>query len=313
MKILCTTPVTHIEGIYEYMLEFGSVCYMPNADKNDLKQININEYNVIFCNPNNQNYVLDEECLQNFSGTILTASTGLNHIDLDYCNKLKINILSHTNDYEFLNNLPSTSELAFTLMMMLLRNTHKCKDHVSSFMWDHTKFMGRQVKGLTVGIIGFGRLGKMMHDYCKAFGANVIVCDPYKSQIETVDLETLIRDSDVISLHVHASEETRGMLNAHSLVNCKKDLNIINTARGCIVNESDIVDMIKNKNIAGYATDVVVNEFDDVKLSPIVNCMNDGYNIIVTPHIGGVTKEGLAIAYRWSLNKLKTLKINNHS
>ena len=217
MKILCTTPVTHIEGIYEYMLKFGSVCYMPDANKNDLKQININKYDVIFCNPNNQNYVLDKECLRSFNGTILTASTGLNHIDLDYCNKLKINVMSHTNDYEFLNNLPSTSELAFTLMMMLLRNTHKCKDHVSSFMWDHTKFMGRQVKGLTVGIVGFGRLGKMMHDYCKAFGANVIVCDPYKTQIKTVDLKTLINNSDVISLHVHASEETSGMLNKNSL------------------------------------------------------------------------------------------------
>ena len=99
------------------------------------------------------------------------------------------------------------------------------------------------------------------------------------------------------------------MINKKLLGLVKKNLYIINTSRGEIVNEVDIVNALKYNNnyfgkLAGYATDVIENEFDDITKSPIIRAMNEGNNIIVTPHIGGMTIEGQTKAYEWSINKL---------
>ena len=84
----------------------------------------------------------------------------------------------------------------------------------------------------------------------------------------------------------------------------KKDLYIINTSRGEIVNEMDIVNALSTNKLTGYGTDVIENEFDDLTQSPIIKAMNEGKNIIVTPHIGGMTIEGQTRAYKWSIDKL---------
>ena len=84
----------------------------------------------------------------------------------------------------------------------------------------------------------------------------------------------------------------------------KKDLYIINTSRGEIVNETDIVKALNTNKLTGYGTDVIENEFDDLTKSPIIKAMNEGKNIIITPHIGGMTIEGQTKAYKWSINKL---------
>jgi D-3-phosphoglycerate dehydrogenase len=196
-------------------------------------------------------------------------------------------------------------------MLSLLRRIPQSQKHVSEYKWDYTKFVGRQVKDLTIGIIGYGRLGKMMYNFCRAFGANVIVYDPYKINKE-MPLEYLITHCDVISLHVHVTDETKYMINKNSLGlgttssfgSVKGDCYIINTSRGEIVNETDIVEGLKSGKITGYATDVVEDEFGDLTKSPIIKAMNEGENIIVTPHVGGMTIEGQTKAYEWSFNKL---------
>ena len=111
MKILCLTPIKHLDGIYEYLETFGEVDYRPDMNDFDFSFVDMDNYDVIFCNPNKQNYKLDEYILKQFNGTILTASTGLNHIDIDYCNEKGIKVMSHKEDMELLNELPSTSEL----------------------------------------------------------------------------------------------------------------------------------------------------------------------------------------------------------
>ena len=204
---------------------------------------------------------------------------------------------------DLINDLPSTSELAFGLMMSLLRKIPQGKNHVSEYNWDYTQFMGRQIKDLNIGIIGYGRLGKIMFNYCKAFGANVYVYDPYVSHTFS-NLEEIFTKCDVISLHVHVTDETKYMINKNLFGYINKDCYIINTSRGEIVNEKDIVNGLKSKTITGYATDVVENEFDTLTKSPIIKAMNEGENIIVTPHVGGMTIEGQTKAYEWSINKL---------
>ena len=105
MKILCLTPIKHLDGIYEYLESFGSIDYYPNMDEINVRGIlGSYEYDVIFCNPNKQNYLLDKEVLGNFKGTILTASTGLNHIDVEYCKSVGITVLCHKNDMKLLKD-----------------------------------------------------------------------------------------------------------------------------------------------------------------------------------------------------------------
>jgi D-3-phosphoglycerate dehydrogenase len=94
------------------------------------------------------------------------------------------------------------------------------------------------------------------------------------------------------------------MINKDLLGLTKKDLYIINTSRGEIVNENDIVDALSNNQLTGYGTDVIEDEFSDLTKSPIIKALNKGKNIIVTPHIGGMTIEGQTKAYKWAINKL---------
>ena len=301
MKILCLTPIKHLNGICEKLESFGKVDY-----RTELKNINfdLSNYDVIFCNPNKQNYKLDKYTLNSFNGTILTASTGLNHIDLDYCTEQSIKVLSHTKDIELLNDLPSTSELAFGLMLSILRNIPSGFDDVKNNGWDYDKFMGHQLKGKTIGIVGYGRLGKMMKRYCEAFGMVTIIDDPYEGYN---NLDLLLGESDIISLHVHANKETHHMIDKKFLDCMRKNSYIINTSRGEIVNEQDIIQSLKDNHLKGYATDVIEDEYGNRENSPILNGVKEGLNIIVTPHVGGMTWEGQQKAYEWSINKLKNI------
>jgi D-3-phosphoglycerate dehydrogenase / 2-oxoglutarate reductase len=314
MKIAVITPISHLTGVLDLLHTKGDIFLQETASKQDVRSLLItNNIDTIICNPNQQTYKIDEALLHGTNVKLInTCSTGMNHIDVEYCEKQNIKILSLTKDYKLIKQLPSTSELAFGLMMSLLRSIPHSKQHVSEYNWNYTKFVGREVKSLTIGIIGYGRLGKMMYDYCKAFGANVRVYDPYKRDdmddeflLNTYcELTDMFKHCDVISLHVHVTPETKYMINKEILGYSKKSPYIINTSRGEIVNEQDIVEALKNKVISGYAADVVENEFDDLKASPIIQAMNRGDNIIVTPHIGGMTIEGQTKAYKWAINKL---------
>ena len=168
---------------------------------------------------------------------------------------------------------------------------------------DYTQFLGRQVKDLNVGIVGFGGLGRMMNKFCKAFDAKTFIYDPYV-EVEQTSLEEMIKICDVISLHVHVTPETVNLVNKKLLDLSQKDLYIINTSRGDIVNEVDIVSALYDGNLTGYGADVVRHEFGSLNKSPIIRAMNKGMNIIVTPHTGGMTIEGQTKAYEWSINKL---------
>ena len=314
-KIAVITPVRHLKGIEELLATKGQVVYYETADKDEVaKALLTHTIDTIICNPNQQTYKIDKELLEGTSVKLInTCSTGMNHIDVDYCKENNIKIYSLTHDMNLINNLPSTSELAFGLILSLLRQIPQGQKHVSEYGWDYTQFIGRQVKDLKVGIVGYGRLGKMMFNFCKAFGADVMIYDPYvKDQLSDrfllnnwcSSLEQLFEFSDVISLHVHVTDETKYMINKDLFGYIKKDCYIINTSRGEIVNENDIVEGLESGIITGYGTDVIENEFDDLTKSPIIKAMNFGENIIVTPHVGGMTIEGQTRAYKWAINKL---------
>ena len=305
-KIAVITPIQHLSGVKELLVNKGEVYFLENGSKNQVRDLIFDKkITSLLCNPNKQGYIIDRELLENSSINLInTCSTGLNHIDIEFCKQNNITVFSLTSDYELINNLPSTAELAFGLMLSLLRKIPDGKNHVSDYKWDYLNFVGRQIKDLNIGIIGYGRLGKLMDNYCKAFGAKTYIYDP-KLDIKQTNLQDMFAKCDVISLHVHVSNETRYMIDYELLKLSKKDLYLINTSRGEIVKEFDIVRALEENFLTGYGTDVLENEFDDIKNSIIIKSMNYGRNIIVTPHVGGMTIEGQTLAYKYAINKFK--------
>lgn len=317
MKIICITPIKHLKqptDLYKELTSYGEVIYEPEIGKEELRKIleRQKDIDAIFTNPNKQNYKLDKDLLEGTSVKVInTASTGLNHIDLNACKDLGIEVLSLTKDYELIKNLPSTSELAFGLMLSLLRHIPASFDSVKRGEWDYERFIGRQAEGLIAGIVGYGRLGYFMVKYCAAFGMKILVYDPANPVYghDKVSLEELTENSDVISLHVHVTDETRHMINKDVIGRMKKKPYIINTSRGEIVDEEAIIEGLKSGALAGYGTDVIEDEFGNREASPIIKAAREGLNIIITPHTGGMTWEGQNRAYGHAIRKLKDVKL----
>jgi phosphoglycerate dehydrogenase-like enzyme len=311
-KILCITPIDHLEGVYEKLSSCGELIYEPNITKQELKKLLAKtDADYLFTNPNRQGFMLDEEVLKDSNIKVInTASTGLNHIDLDYCEENNIDIWSLKEDYELINDLPSTSELAFGLMLSLLRNIPKSFHSVRDGNWDYEPFVGHQIKGKTIGVIGYGRLGKIMCRLFDGWGVETFVYDPYTDvDVEKdfeVDLKTLLEYSDVVFLHTHVTDETRGMVDDKFLSQMKQGSYLINTARGELVDEDAIIKSIEQGHLKGYGTDVIKDEFGDIQNSKLVEfSINPNNNIVITPHIGGMTIEGQTKAYTWAVNKFK--------
>ena len=306
--IICTTPVSHLKNLKKEFKKYGKLIYKPTIKKSELKKIlKKNKIDTIFCNPNRQGYILDKNILKDSNIKLInTASTGLNHINLKDCKKLGIKILSLTKDKKLIKKLPSTSELAFGLMINLLRNVIASFDSVKKKHWDYSPFIGQEIAGLTMGIVGLGRLGNYMGRYAKAFGMKVFYFDPFKKnkKFQKTNLKRLFEISDVISIHAHVNEQTKYMINKKNLKFAKKKPVIINTSRGELVKEEDIIWGFKNQLISGYGTDVIEKEFEDIKKSLIIKNIGK-YNIIVTPHVGGMTYQGQLRAYSFALSKFK--------
>jgi len=308
MKIVCITPIKHLDEVYERLEQYGEVIYVPEISKLELTILlsETPDIEYLFTNPNKQNFILDEEVLKNSNIKVInTCSTGLNHIDMDCCERNNVKVWSLKEDFELINDLPSTAELSFGLMMSLLRKIPEGFDSVKKGEWDYEPFIGRQIKGLTIGIIGFGRLGRITTELFKGWGVNILVNDPYVGtfEYEQVEIKEIQKKSDVVFLHLHANKETRNMVDRELLSNMKKGSILINTSRGELINEKDVINSIKEGHLGGYGTDVITDEFGDVKESELVEFSRENNNVVITPHVGGMTWEGQTKAYKWAIDK----------
>jgi|TARA_Y100000296_G_scaffold86348_1_gene125819 phosphoglycerate dehydrogenase-like enzyme len=314
-RILCITPVKHLDGVYEKLESYGDVIYQPEIDKDTLKtmlEMFLPKY--LFTNPNKQNFLLDGDILKCGEVKVInTCSTGLNHIDINYCEENNIDVWSLKEDYKLINDLPSTSELAFGLMMSLMRNIPKSFHSVRDGNWDYEPYVGHQIKGKTIGVIGYGRLGKIMCRLFDGWGVEVLVRDPYEfvdNEKDTqVGLDELLSKSDVVFLHIHVTGETRGMVDDEFLSQMKQGSYLVNTSRGELVDEDAIIKSIESGHLKGYGTDVIKDEFGDIENSKLVEfSINPNNNVVITPHIGGMTIEGQTKAYHWAVDKFEDIE-----
>ncbi|WP_375571411.1 NAD(P)-dependent oxidoreductase [Ahrensia marina] len=230
---------------------------------------------------------------------IACPATGTEHIDTEAARARGIEVLSLKGDQEFLHGLSATAELAWALLLMLARNMPAAAESVKRGVWDRDAFQGFQLKGKTLGIIGYGRLGRMVANYGSAFGmtvlANDIRTDLRDSGVRMVSMATVLRESDVITLHVPLSSTTHSLIDAAAIKQIKPGSFIVNTSRGEIVEEYALASALTSGSIGGYATDVLSGEGLKQRDWPRSNLIWKGFRddprVIITPHIGGKTVE----------------------
>lgn len=291
-EITCLTPVDDIPGILERLNKLGKLNYLPNVDKNEARKVCKNS-EVIFVNPNQLTFRIDSDFLKDSKiKYVITASTGTNHIDVDL-----VEVISLTQQMDIIERISSTAEHAFALTLALVRKIPSAFESVKKGNWKWEPFLGRQLNQMNAGIIGYGRLGKIYYKIASSVFKEVFYYDPYVEG--GVEIDKIQKECDVISLHVHLNKETQNMINGNFLNKCYKSPYLINTSRGGIVDEFAILESLKNGKLSGYAADVLAGELNSNINSPLINCEE---NVIITPHIAGMTKEARNIAYNGILD-----------
>jgi D-3-phosphoglycerate dehydrogenase len=245
--------------------------------------------------------------------TIVTATTGLDHIDVDYASSRGIIVLSLQGESEFLQNINATAEHTWALLLALVRRIPQAFLSVRAGEWDRDRSWGNELKGKFLGIIGLGRIGRMVARYGIAFGTAVAAFDPHaKDWMDGVNrqsnLSDLLRSSDIISLHVPLNDETVGMIGAGELALLHPGAVLVNTSRGEVVDEASLVQALQKRALAGAALDVICSELDQAKWrsSPLMAYASTHENLLITPHIGGATHESLSKTEVFMARKLAT-------
>ena len=215
------------------------------------------------------------------------AGVGVDNVDLDQATKNKILVMNTP-----LGNLEATAELSVGLMFSLMRNIHLANYSTHQGKWEKPKFIGTELKGKTLGIVGYGNIGQRVAEICSTIGMNIITnsksaSDEDLSRFKTkkVSTEQLIKEADIISIHTKLNDETKYMFNKETLSTMKPTSVIINCARGGLINEADLKDALNNEVIAGAAIDVYENE------PATDNVMFGAKNLLLTPHLGASSKE----------------------
>tara|TARA_B100000989_G_scaffold299046_1_gene292470 strand:- start:6382 stop:7302 length:921 start_codon:yes stop_codon:yes gene_type:complete len=257
------------------------------------RKIDSTKIKIIVCR---LSYNLSSKFLREFKNLkyILSPTTGLNHIDLDYCKKKKIKIISFNTSKKLIRNISSTAELNFGLIIQLVRNLHESiNSTIKTKKFHRDKFKGIELKNKVLGIIGFGRIGRKIYKYAKAFGMKILINDKKKLIISSqVSLSNLLKKSDIISINADTSNL---IINKKNIKLLKHNCYIVNTSRGELVDEQAIYNALIKKKISGYATDVLdfYYESNNISKSYIFRAYKKKLNVVITPHIGGCTYEAM--------------------
>jgi D-3-phosphoglycerate dehydrogenase len=260
------------------------------------------EIQAIYMNPNKSHIGFNREVLTALKKleVLCTASTGTVHIDLEEAEKLGIKIISIKKYKEVLETIPSTAELAFALTMDGVRKVTKSHNEaIKDLSWDFEKYIGKQIKDLKVGVIGYGRLGRIYSEMMLNAGAQVSLLDPRLSLDFEIDLEEFkekINYFDVIALHIHA-EGNKGFINQSFFQRMRGDVVLVNTSRGEIVDYSALFPFLVDNPNATYCTDVIPMESYDKERNDFIKKISNIPNIIITQHIGGMSTGARKLAF----------------
>ena len=207
---------------------------------------------------------------------------GLDNIDVEACAARGIEVIPATGA-----NAESVAEYVVSAALVLLRGAFFSTRAVEAGTWPRqTLSQGREAAGKVIGIVGYGNIGRLTARKAEALGMKVVSYDSQAADASTRDLDALLRQSDVVSLHIPLTPQTRGLLGAERLGLMKRDAVLVNTARGGVVDEAALAAMLREGRLGGAALDV----FDQEPL-PAGSPLAGAPRLLLTPHIAGVTVE----------------------
>ncbi len=215
---------------------------------------------------------------------------GLDNIDLRACKTPGIRVFPATGA-----NVVSVAEYVIATLLMLFRGAYSATAEVLAGEWPRNRYIGLEASGKTLGIVGFGAIGRAVASRAIALGMRVVANDAFidpdsgcweKHGVEAADMHTLLSESDAVTLHVPLNVQTRHLIDKKAIASMRKGSLVINTARGGVIDEKALVQALKSGHLGGAALDVYENE-------PLPS---DSYlvavpNLLLTPHIAGVTVE----------------------
>ncbi len=225
------------------------------------------------------------------------AGIGLDNVDVAKATELGVMVVNAP-----VSNIVSAAEQTMALLLAQARNIPQAHSALKAGKWERSKWEGVELYGKTLGVVGLGKIGALVAQRASAFGMRLIAFDPFISEerarhmgVELVDLDTLLAQSDFLTIHLPKTKETTNLLDAAALAKTKAGVRIINVARGGIVNEADLADAIRNGHVQGAALDVF--EKEPTTESPLFELPS----VVVVPHLGASTfeaqdKAGITIA-----------------
>ena len=220
------------------------------------------------------------------------AGVGVDNVDMDAATAAGVLVMNTPG-----GNAVSVAEHTLAFMLSLARSIPQASASTKSGKWEKKKFLGNELRGKTLGIIGLGAIGREVVRRARVFEMRIVGHDPYVSPqiavdlgVELADLDTLYAQADFLSMHVGVTPETRGMINAGAIAKMKQGVRIVNCARGELIDQAALLEALESGKVAGAALDVFEKEppaeGDPVLSSP---------NLLATPHIGGSTEEAQEI------------------
>ena len=215
---------------------------------------------------------------------IARCGVGVDNIDVDYAKSQNISVTNSPSA-----NLISVVELTVSLIISAARKVNLSDNHVKDGKWNRKEFLGIELHGKQLGIIGFGKAGKLVSERMKSFGMSVAFYDPYikdwDGPEESLELDDLLSTSDIVSIHVIKTKETENLISKQKLDLLKENAILVNTSRGGVLDEDYLIELLKSNKIFGAGLDVYSEE-------PPKNIeAYKNLNLISTPHIGASTSE----------------------
>lgn len=244
---------------------------------------------------------------------IAREGVGVEHIDVAYAESKGIKVLNSPE-----GSKDTVAEHTMGLLLTLLNNLSRADREVRVGKWLREANRATELKGKTVGIIGYGNMGRAFAERLQGFGVRVIAYDKYKTNYgdayaEAVNLETLFAESDIISLHVFYIPENRHFVNAAFLEAFQKPIYVINTARGLVLNTADLVAKLQTGKVLGAALDVL--EYEEQSFATIqeqlpapFQYLTEADNVVLSPHIAGWSFESKQGHGRVLADKIANLK-----
>lgn len=311
MKVVITEPEYFPSELVKELEEFCEVV-SKRMSKDELKeQTKDADALLIRVETAVDSYVLEGAQKLKMIGSM---TTGLDHIDKEKCKEMGVDVI----------NFPgyattAAAEYVMGLIMSLSRRIPWAFDDFKNGKWERFKFTGPELKGKTLGVVGFGRIGYDVGKYANAFGMKVVFMDPYvreevledikngKIDAErTESLDYLLEKSDYITLHTFLSKETENMINKEAFQKMKKTSFIVNASRGKVIDEDALIEALENGEIAGAALDVFSQE-PFPSSGRLIDYAKSHDNLILTPHIAGSTNESVHSGAGFMVDKIKEI------